>query len=404
MKIGILSTRRRLKFAHDLIDRFLDLKGNFISYIPCINEAPENLRTKVALRNEIEGYDVILAVIDNEFNADGFLHKELNIVASMISRNPEKILIPVILDDAAFPATLRTTACIRCISTSGDCVEKTRWMIENVINNSGYMIQKKASEKKKYDRFFRVFRIVLLCGLIACGIIIYLMSRDRATYMTSIEEIGALLVIVITAVCTYPIMLAILEVAMGLRRENDKEEMESYSRRLQQTIVSETTDQSGADCIKREDNKNEVIDALGRMLINLEDIKEFYTWSQRQAKQSFFLAVVLCISGFALIVISVVLAVTSNTGFEVTIISTVGGVATELIAGTALVVYKNSLSQLNHYHKALHEDERFLSSVNLLGKFSTVEAQDNMLREIIKSEIQLNLAGVNDSIAQDDAS
>ena len=57
-----------------------------------------------------------------------------------------------------------------------------------------------------------------------------------------------------------------------------------------------------------------------------------------------------------------------------------------------MVVYRNSLSQLNHYHKALHEDERFLSSVNLLGKFSTVEAQDDMLREIIRSEIQMNLA------------
>lgn len=62
------------------------------------------------------------------------------------------------------------------------------------------------------------------------------------------------------------------------------------------------------------------------------------------------------------------------------------------IAGTALVVYRNSLLQLNHYHKALHEDERFLSSVNLLGKFSTVEVQDDMLREIIRSEIQMNLA------------
>ena len=40
----------------------------------------------------------------------------------------------------------------------------------------------------------------------------------------------------------------------------------------------------------------------------------------------------------------------------------VGGAITEVIAGTALIVYRNSLSQLNHYHKALHEDERFLSS------------------------------------------
>ena len=53
--------------------------------------------------------------------------------------------------------------------------------------------------------------------------------------------------------------------------------------------------------------------------------------------------------------------------------------------------------QLNHYHKALHEDERFLSSVNLLGKFSSVEAQDDMLREIIRSEIQMNLAELQEN-------
>lgn len=83
--------------------------------------------------------------------------------------------------------------------------------------------------------------------------------------------------------------------------------------------------------------------------------------------------------------------------FQMSIIPAIGGIITELIAGTALVVYRNSLSQLNHYHKALHEDERFLSSVNLLGKFSSVEAQDDMLREIIRSEIQMNLAELQEN-------
>ena len=48
-------------------------------------------------------------------------------------------------------------------------------------------------------------------------------------------------------------------------------------------------------------------------------------------------------------------------------------------------------------HLPLHEDERFLSSVNLLGKFSSVEAQDDMLREIIRSEIQMNLAELQEN-------
>ena len=179
-------------------------------------------------------------------------------------------------------------------------------------------------------------------------------------------------------------------------QEDDEEEIESYSRRLKRAIVPDEVIQDGQKGYRTEDTKKE-IDALGRMMINLEDIKEFYTWSQKQAKASFILAVAMCIFGFILMIGAVMLPVVFRLSFEMSIIPAIGGVITELIAGTALVVYRNSLSQLNHYHKALHEDERFLSGVNLLGKFSTVEAQDDMLREIIRSEIQMNLAGLQEN-------
>lgn len=110
-----------------------------------------------------------------------------------------------------------------------------------------------------------------------------------------------------------------------------------------------------------------------------------------ESKASFILAVVMCIFGFSLIVIAIILGVMLKLELRMSIIPAISGVVTELIAGTALVVYRHSLLQLNHYHKALHEDERFLSSVNLLGKFSNVRDQDEMLREIIRSEIQMNL-------------
>ena len=101
---------------------------------------------------------------------------------------------------------------------------------------------------------------------------------------------------------------------------------------------------------------------------------------------------------------SYLLPVVFRLSFQMSIIPAVGGAITEVIAGTALIVYRNSLSQLNHYHKALHEDERFLSSVNLLGKFSTVEARDDMLREIIRSEIQMNLAVIHENVKSDSSS
>ena len=105
----------------------------------------------------------------------------------------------------------------------------------------------------------------------------------------------------------------------------------------------------------------------------------------------------MCISGFGLMIVAILIPIVFRLSFQMSIIPAIGGVITELIAGTALVVYRNSLSQLNHYHKALHEDERFLSSVTLLGKFSSVDAQDDMLREIIRREIQLNLAELQDN-------
>lgn len=178
-------------------------------------------------------------------------------------------------------------------------------------------------------------------------------------------------------------------------QEDDKEELESYSRRLKLAIIPEEIKQEENKSSRNEDKKKE-IDALGRMMINLEDIKEFYTWSQKQAKALFILAVLMCVSGFALMIAAVILPVVFRLSFEMSIIPAIGGVITELIAGKALVVYRKSVSQLNHYHKVLHEDELFLSSVNLLGKFSTMEAQDEMLREIIRSELRMNLAGLKE--------
>jgi len=132
-------------------------------------------------------------------------------------------------------------------------------------------------------------------------------------------------------------------------------------------------------------------DALKRMLVNLEDINEFYKWSKTQAKGAFILAVFMCMVGLALIIGAVFNILLFSAPINVTIITGVGGVIVELVAGTALVVYRSSLSQLNHYHQALHEDERFLSSVTLISKFSNDEAKEEMLKEIIRSELQMNL-------------
>lgn len=60
----------------------------------------------------------------------------------------------------------------------------------------------------------------------------------------------------------------------------------------------------------------------------------------------------------------------------------------EVIAGTSLIVYKKSLEQLNHYYNSLHNNERFLSIVNMVSKVSQ-EKQDDMYFEIVRSQIRI---------------
>ena len=132
-------------------------------------------------------------------------------------------------------------------------------------------------------------------------------------------------------------------------------------------------------------------DALARIMINLEDITQLYTWIQMQAKAAFILAISLCVAGFILMSLAIILPIVFRLNLQISIILAISGSIVELIAGTALVVYRYSISQLNHYHKALHEDERFLSCVNLLDQFDSISIRDEMLKEIITSEIKLNL-------------
>ena len=122
--------------------------------------------------------------------------------------------------------------------------------------------------------------------------------------------------------------------------------------------------------------KQKEIDALGLMQHNLTDIKTYYTWSQKQAKDSFGFAKLMSIAGFTLMALAIVLLAVFKKPIEVALISAASGAITELLAATVMIVYRNSMEQLNHYHHALHEDERFLSSINLVEKFKSTDLRD----------------------------
>ena len=392
MRVYILASQDKYSFAEKLLE---DIRNAKIISRPLMNEVIVEISSDI--KKEVANADIILAIIDKNFTDNVMLNTEFQLVLMESRKNKNKLLLPIVLDDADIPVALESMLYVKCNSLSKEDIEKTKLKIKSVLEHRRYTV-KTRNLKENQSRTSSMIILTLAIEMLAILFIVMFFKEGPigAGYFDdeNIITISIGLIAVMLSITT--LFTSYFSIMKRRWQEDDEEEIESYSRRLKRAIVPDEVIQDGQKGYRTEDTKKE-IDALGRMMINLEDIKEFYTWSQKQAKASFILAVAKCIFGFILMIGAVMLPVVFRLSFEMSIIPAIGGVITELIAGTALVVYRNSLSQLNHYHKALHEDERFLSGVNLLGKFSTVEAQDDMLREIIRSEIQMNLAGLREN-------
>ena len=379
-KVYIVAAYNNIQFAEKLLCRIKNIK-----IVKTVFNEKDDINAQI--KKEMESSDIILTVIDDKFKKNRILEFELYLAQMLVHENQNKLLIPVVLNNAEVPAELEKVLYIPCETESEEDLNKVQSLIEILImqskyNTKGRMIKGKNSKT--------ISMIILTIAIEMFAVLFVLLSFQESTanifhvindkFFTLVFELISVMLAIVALFTSY------FSIMKKRWQEDDEEELESYSRRLKQAVVPKD--------IKEEQQNNtgkKEVDALGRMMINLEDIKEFYTWSQKQAKAAFVLAVSMCILGFGLIIVACALPVALKLSFQISIIPAIGGVITELIAGTALVVYRSSLMQLNHYHKALHEDERFLSSVNLLGKFTIDEMRDNMLQEIIRSEIQMNL-------------
>lgn len=134
---------------------------------------------------------------------------------------------------------------------------------------------------------------------------------------------------------------------------------------------------------------------------NLKAMRGYYSWSQRQAKIICWLAIVSCIVGLAIILAAVTLGFLKVLTLDQTVLTAVGGMITQVFAGTTLIVYRSSIKQLNYYHKSLHEDQRFLTSADLVWRLSKTE-QDKMLAAIIRSALRINVAVALENESGDD--
>lgn len=147
-------------------------------------------------------------------------------------------------------------------------------------------------------------------------------------------------------------------------------DIDSYKENLKKSLGIYTT---------KENN-----DILGLMINNLGEIKQFYKLTKDQAENAYKLAKNSSIAGIVLIAIAVLIALIFSNN-QIAIATTIGGTIVEGLAGTSLFVYRKTLKQLNYYYASLHNNERFLSIINVVGK---TDIKDELYQKIVESELE----------------
>ena len=128
-------------------------------------------------------------------------------------------------------------------------------------------------------------------------------------------------------------------------------------------------------------------DILAEMLKNHIEIKEYFRISKNQSKFSFYFSIISSVIGIIVVIIAASgMMVFKNLG--ISIIAAASGAITEIISGIVLWIHNKSALQLNYYYDSLHENEKFLSALNIADKLSE-EKRENMYMEIIRKQIDI---------------
>lgn len=174
-------------------------------------------------------------------------------------------------------------------------------------------------------------------------------------------------------------------------QQNKLNEKNIYIGRGSNVHISNNTERDDTDSYKENLKKSlgvytakENNDILALMINNLSEIKQFYKLTKAQAENAYILAKNSSIAGIVLIVVAILIALIFNNN-QIAMATTIGGVIIEVLAGTSLFVYQKTLKQLNYYYASLHNNERFLSIINIVGK---TNIKDELYKKIVESELE----------------
>ena len=405
MNVFILSASKLRQFESKLYSSF-GKAGINVSDISCSRKGDMSVDE---IQKKLYDADLIIAIIDNLFTSDNLLVSKLNdsIDLHKKSKRDKNVIVLIVIGNIPLPFDTTDIPCIVCDSIEG--LDNTDGLIVNIINSRDNSFAKKPIEtsgrnyssaneitKIAVRAFVGYFLSKIICNILLAPIAEVFSWHDfgRFDYLNNIILVGTsslmslvpISIFIVNILKIIPVLSNIIDNRKIYGGDNS---VNSYSNQLAHAI--------GLDNSSSGDKENK-FDALGLMWTNLLGIDKFYQWSRMQAILSFAVAVVTFILGFALIVVAVKVALDPSANYQMTIVPVVGAAITEFISATTLFVYQKSISQLNYYHKSLHENERFLSSVNLIDRFHKDEIQDSILQEIIRNQMQMNTSDFRETI------
>ena len=214
---------------------------------------------------------------------------------------------------------------------------------------------------------------LLILGIIVICIVMCVINRKLVVEAISeaIPLVGGLIIGIIS-------MLILVHSIFGSEESHsrNRDDIENYYNDLRQKILQAEIDSQ----VLNTENNSQVENKE-------KEINEYYVLSKKMTKDAFVLAVCMCIGGFFIISTSVIFILLNNIDAIQAILPIISGAVIEAIAATTLIVYKKSLEQLNRYYDALHDNEIFLSAVNLANKIS-YEKRDDTYNYIIKTKLE----------------
>ncbi|RHT50788.1 hypothetical protein DW760_11425 [Coprobacillus sp. AM29-13] len=186
---------------------------------------------------------------------------------------------------------------------------------------------------------------------------------------------------IITFLLSILVTFLTFSVTMKKNNEYNEKEVKKYKKDLMPLF-----DITNNSVIKTNDTLGKTIKINSKKLMenNLLEIKEYYVMSKTFANISFLLAVVSCVVGIVCIIISVIAFVFMK---QLNYLPIISAALLETISATSLYVFKNTQKNLHAYFNALHENEQFLTIIDLVNNLSSEEIRDKAYLDIINNKL-----------------